>query len=96
MAAAWSTGEADPDDFPGQTLATRSKSWPFTKPWIGWHRSRPARLSWSNSATFSVARWPRRPQILGIAQATAEEDWTYAKAWLRRQWLRDEEKNSPG
>jgi RNA polymerase sigma factor (TIGR02999 family) len=27
-------------------------------------------------------------QILGIAPATAEEDWTYAKAWLRRQWLR--------
>ena len=24
-------------------------------------------------------------QILGIAPATAEEDWTYAKAWLRRQ-----------
>jgi RNA polymerase sigma factor (TIGR02999 family) len=24
-------------------------------------------------------------QILGIAHATAEEDWTYAKAWLRRQ-----------
>ena len=35
-------------------------------------------------------------QILGIAPATAEEDWTYAKAWLRRQWLRDEEKNAPG
>ena len=33
-------------------------------------------------------------QILGIAPATAEEDWTYAKAWLRRQWLRDEEKNA--
>jgi RNA polymerase sigma factor (TIGR02999 family) len=32
-------------------------------------------------------------QILGIAQATAEEDWTYAKAWLRRQWLRGDEKN---
>ena len=31
---------------PWQTLATRSKSWRFTKPWIGWHRSRPARLSW--------------------------------------------------
>ena len=31
-------------------------------------------------------------QILGIAQATAEEDWTYAKAWLRRQWLRGEKK----
>ena len=29
-------------------------------------------------------------QILGIAVKTAEEDWTYAKAWLRRQWARDE------
>jgi len=34
-------------------------------------------------------------QILGIAQATAEEDWTYARAWLRRQWLRGQEKNLP-
>ena len=32
-------------------------------------------------------------QILEISQATAEEDWTYARAWLRRQWLRDERKN---
>lgn len=34
--------------------------------------------------------------ILGIAPATAEEDWTYARAWLRRQWLRGEEENAPG
>ncbi len=33
-------------------------------------------------------------QILGIAQATAEQDWTYAKAWLRRRWQR-EEKSTP-
>jgi hypothetical protein len=33
-------------------------------------------------------------QVLGIAPATAEEDWTYAKAWLRRQWLRGEAKNA--
>ena len=33
-------------------------------------------------------------QVLGIAVATAEEDWTYAKAWLRRQWLKDEDKNA--
>jgi len=38
---------------------------------------------------------PEAAQILGIAPATAEEDWTYAKAWLRRQWSRDEKKNSP-
>ena len=35
-------------------------------------------------------------QILGIAQATAEEDWAYARAWLRRLWLRDEKKDSAG
>ena len=35
-------------------------------------------------------------QILGIAPATAEEDWTYAKAWLRRQLGRqDEERFTP-
>ncbi|MCI0333151.1 MAG: ECF-type sigma factor [Planctomycetes bacterium] len=28
--------------------------------------------------------------ILGIAPATAEEEWTYARAWLRREWLRYE------
>jgi RNA polymerase sigma factor (TIGR02999 family) len=33
-------------------------------------------------------------QILGIALATAEDDWAYAKAWLRREWLCDEEKNT--
>jgi RNA polymerase sigma factor (TIGR02999 family) len=33
-------------------------------------------------------------EILGIAQATAEEDWTYAKAWLRRQFRRGEEENT--
>jgi RNA polymerase sigma factor (TIGR02999 family) len=28
--------------------------------------------------------------ILGIAPPTAEEEWTYARAWLRREWLRGE------
>jgi RNA polymerase sigma factor (TIGR02999 family) len=28
--------------------------------------------------------------VLGIAPATAEEEWTYARAWLRREWLRNE------
>jgi RNA polymerase sigma factor (TIGR02999 family) len=35
-------------------------------------------------------------QVLEIAQATAEEDWTYSKAWLRRHWLRGKQKESPG
>ena len=35
-------------------------------------------------------------QVLGIAQSTAEEDWTYSKAWLRRRWLRGGLKEAPG
>jgi RNA polymerase sigma factor (TIGR02999 family) len=35
-------------------------------------------------------------QILGVAVKTAEEDWTYARAWLRRQCLHDEGENAPG
>jgi RNA polymerase sigma factor (TIGR02999 family) len=36
-------------------------------------------------------------QVLGITQTTAEAEWTYAKAWLRRQWLQGEpKKEAPG
>ena len=36
-------------------------------------------------------------EVLGIAAATAEEDWTYARAWLRREWLRGQkEAEKPG
>jgi DNA-directed RNA polymerase specialized sigma24 family protein len=31
---------------------------------------------------------PEAAEILGIAEKTAEADWTYARAWLRREWLR--------
>jgi RNA polymerase sigma factor (TIGR02999 family) len=34
-------------------------------------------------------------QVLDISRSTAEEDWTYSKAWLRRQWLRGEKKKAP-
>src|SRR5262249_52564433 len=35
-------------------------------------------------------------QALGIALKSPEENWTYARAWLRRQWLRDEGNLPPG
>jgi RNA polymerase sigma factor (TIGR02999 family) len=37
---------------------------------------------------------PEAAQILGIAPSTAEVDWTYAKAWLRRHLGRDGEKRA--
>lgn len=33
--------------------------------------------------------------VLGIAPATAEEYWTYARAWLRREWLRGQSAKAP-
>ena len=41
---------------------------------------------------FLGCTMPEAAHVLGIAQSTAEDDWTYAKAWMRRQWRRDEEK----
>jgi RNA polymerase sigma factor (TIGR02999 family) len=34
-------------------------------------------------------------QVLGISEATADGDWAYAKAWLRRQWLRGDQAGPP-
>ena len=31
---------------------------------------------------------PEAAEILGISASTAEDDWTHARAWLRREWLR--------
>jgi RNA polymerase sigma factor (TIGR02999 family) len=34
-------------------------------------------------------------EVLGVAVKTAEKDWTYARAWLRRRWLRERGKPNP-
>jgi RNA polymerase sigma factor (TIGR02999 family) len=43
---------------------------------------------------FLGCTMPESAEVLGIAVKTAEEDWTYARAWLRRRWLRDRQKNA--
>jgi RNA polymerase sigma factor (TIGR02999 family) len=46
---------------------------------------------------FLGCTMPEAAQVLGIAPSTAEEDWTYSKAWLRRHWFRGEQvKEAPG
>ena len=34
---------------------------------------------------FAGFTLPEVAQMLGVSQSTAEADWTYAKAWLKRQ-----------
>lgn len=34
--------------------------------------------------------------VLGVSEATAEEDWTYSRAWLRREWLRGQQERNSG
>ena len=42
---------------------------------------------------FAGCTMAEAAEVLGVAAKTAEEDWTYARAWLRRRWLRDQEKS---
>ncbi len=37
---------------------------------------------------FAGFTLPEVAELLGIAQSTAEADWTYAKAWLKREMER--------
>ena len=55
----------------------------------------PAKGRTGEAAVLPGCTMGEAAQVLGIAQATAEEDWTYSKAWLRRRWLRDEQKKAP-
>jgi DNA-directed RNA polymerase specialized sigma24 family protein len=34
---------------------------------------------------FAGFTLPEVAELLGISQSTAEADWTYAKAWLKRE-----------
>ena len=54
--------EADPDDFPLANPRDPLEVMAVHEALDRLAQKSPARLSWSNSATFSVARWPRRPR----------------------------------
>jgi RNA polymerase sigma factor (TIGR02999 family) len=87
--------EVDPDDFPVANSRDPLEVLAVHEALDGLALKSPrkaelVKLRYSLGCTIAEAA-----QILSIAPATAEEDWTYAKAWLRRQWLRDEEINSP-
>jgi RNA polymerase sigma factor (TIGR02999 family) len=55
----------------------------------------PREVEWVRLRYFVGCTMAEVAQLLGIAQATAEDDWTYSQAWPRRQWPRGGPKKEP-
>jgi RNA polymerase sigma factor (TIGR02999 family) len=88
--------EADPDDFPVANARDPLELMAVHESLDRLAEKSPRKAELVKLRYFLGCTIAEAAQILGVAPATAEEDWTYAKAWLRRQWLRDEGIDSPG
>jgi RNA polymerase sigma factor (TIGR02999 family) len=86
--------DVEPDDFPMADAQDLAEILAVHEALDRLAQKSPRRAELVKLRYFLGCTMAETAQILDIAQATAEEDWTYARAWLRRQWLRDEQKNS--
>jgi len=86
---------ADPDDFPVTNPRDPLEVMAVHEALDRLAQKSPRKAELVKLRYFLGCTMAEAAQILGVAPATAEEDWTYAKAWLRRQWRRDGEINSP-
>jgi RNA polymerase sigma factor (TIGR02999 family) len=88
--------DLDPDDFPGAARHDPLELLAVHETLDRLAQKSPRKAELVKLRYFLGCTMAEAAHILGIATATAEEDWTYAKAWLRRQQLRGEEKKSSG
>jgi RNA polymerase sigma factor (TIGR02999 family) len=88
--------DADPDDFPVAAPYDPLEVLAIHEALDRLAQKSPRKAELVKLRYFLGCTMAEAAQVLGVAPATAEEDWTYARAWLRRQQLRDEEKNAPG
>jgi RNA polymerase sigma factor (TIGR02999 family) len=86
--------DADPDDLPVAAPGDPLEVLAIHEALDRLARKSPRKAELVKLRYFLGCTMAETAQILGIAPATAEEDWTYAKAWLRRQLLHDEAKNT--
>jgi RNA polymerase sigma factor (sigma-70 family) len=82
---------ADPDDFPVANPRDPLEVMAVHETLDRLEQKAPRKAELVKLRYFLGCTMAEAAQILGVAPATAEEDWTYARAWLRRQWQRDEE-----
>jgi len=87
--------DADPDDFPVANRRDPLEVLAVHELLDRLAQKSPRKAELVKLRYFLACTMAEAAQILGVAQATAEEDWTYAKAWLRRHWLGADEKNAP-
>jgi RNA polymerase sigma factor (TIGR02999 family) len=87
---------AEPDDFPAEDPHGQLEMLAVHEALDRLAEKSPRKAELIKLRYFLGCTMAEAAQVLGIAQATAEEDWAYARAWLRRQWLRDEKKDPGG
>jgi RNA polymerase sigma factor (TIGR02999 family) len=88
--------DAEPDDFPGPGPHGQVEILAVHEALDRLAEKSPRRAELVKLRYFLGCTMAEAARVLGIAEATAEEDWAYARAWLRRLWLRDEKKDSAG
>lgn len=86
--------QMDPDHLSGSDGQSQSELLAVHEVLDQLHAKSPRKAELIKLRYFLGCTMEESAEILGIALATAEDDWTYAKAWLRRQWLRGEQKKS--
>jgi RNA polymerase sigma factor (TIGR02999 family) len=91
---AWFQQAADPDDFPVANPRDPLELMSVHETLDRLAQKSPRKAELVKLRYFLGCTIAEAAQILGVAPATAEEDWTYAKAWLRRYWLRDEKQRA--
>ena len=88
----WTRQEASPEDLPVATARDPLEILNIHEALDQLAQRSPRKAELVKLRYFMGCTIPEAAQILGIAPSTAEEDWTYAKAWLRRQLGHKDEK----
>jgi RNA polymerase sigma factor (TIGR02999 family) len=68
---------------PSELLAIDEMLDKFAEKW-------PRRAELIKLRIFAGCTIPECAEMLDISPSTAEDDWTYARAWLRREWMKSE------
>jgi RNA polymerase sigma factor (TIGR02999 family) len=68
---------------PGELLVVNELIDKFAEKW-------PRRAELLKLRLFAGCTIPECAELQGISASTAEDDWTYARAWLGREWLKSE------